>query len=112
MPYAYHLADCAIRAVEVYRLMSHWRRVLPLPLHTVSYEDLVADLETERRRMIDFLDLSWEEGCLQFDRTERAVFTASAWQVRLPIYRSSVGRWQHYAKHLDSMLNLLGRDRT
>ncbi|MEO5336271.1 MAG: tetratricopeptide repeat protein [Magnetospirillum sp. WYHS-4] len=79
------------------RLMHHWRRALPLPLLEVSYEALVADPEAWSRRLIDFLGLSWHEACLRFFETKRPVLTASAAQVRRPVYASSVGRWKVYA---------------
>ena len=71
----------------------------------MQYEALVADLEGESRRLIDFLGLPWDPACLEFHRTERPVMTASHWQVRQPIYGSSVGRWRHYRKHLRPLLD-------
>ena len=82
------------------RLMRHWRTVLPSPVHELSYDRLTASLETESRRLLDFCGLEWDERCLEFYRTERAVHTASGWQVRQPVYRRSVGRWRNYERHL------------
>ena len=110
MPYAYDLEACARRVQEVDRLMAHWRRVLPLPMHTVQYEALIADQEAESRRMIDFLGLAWEPACLDFHRGERTVLSASRWQVRQPIYTRSVQRWRHYQRHLGALLAVFGRD--
>jgi tetratricopeptide (TPR) repeat protein len=101
------LADCGFRARQVDRLMDHWRRVLPLPVLEIQYETLVANLETESRRLIDFLGLDWDPACLRFHETERAVATASRWQVRQPLYASSVGRWRHYRRHLQPLLAAL-----
>ncbi|MBV8934801.1 MAG: tetratricopeptide repeat protein [Alphaproteobacteria bacterium] len=98
--YAYDLADCATRAAEVERLGGHWLRVLPLQILVIDYEKLVANPEHETHRLTDFLDLAWEPACLDFHRTERPVLTASAWQVRQPLYTCSVGRWRRYADHL------------
>ena len=98
------LADCAFRAREVDRLMEHWRAVLPIPVLEIQYETLVANLGTESRRLIDFLGLEWDPACLAFHETERTVMTASHWQVRQPLYASSVGRWRHYRDHLEPML--------
>ena len=78
MPYAQDLADCGRRALEIERLADHWRRVLPLRMHTIDYEALVADLEGESRRLIAFLGLDWEPACLEFHKTERPVLTASS----------------------------------
>ena len=105
--FSYDLADCGRRIRETERLAAHWRRVLPLRWMEVQYELLVADLEGESRRLIEFLGLEWEPGCLDFHRTERAVLTASAWQVRQPLYNRSVGRWRHYEPHLGPLLQEL-----
>jgi tetratricopeptide (TPR) repeat protein len=79
------------------RLMAHWRAVLPPGrMLEVDYEDTVADLETQARRLVEFAGLEWDDACLEFHKTERAVATASREQVRNPIYRSSVGRWKRY----------------
>jgi len=68
------------------------------------YEDVVADLEGESRRLIEFLGLEWEPACLEFHKTERPVLTAIHWQVRQPLYGHSVGRWRHYERHLGAFL--------
>jgi tetratricopeptide (TPR) repeat protein len=98
--YAYDLADCAARAAEVERLGEHWLRVLPIEILVIDYENLVANMEDETRRLTEFLGLDWEPACLDFHRTERPVLTASAWQVRQLLYTHSVGRWRNYAEHL------------
>jgi hypothetical protein len=66
------------------------------------------DTETQARCLIDFLSLEWDRACLSFYETERAVNTPSAWQVRQPIYASSVGRWRNYERHLGPLLEVLG----
>jgi tetratricopeptide (TPR) repeat protein len=101
------LRECAQRAVEIERLTDHWRSALPGPVLEVSYETLVGNLEAESRRLIDFLGLEWNAGCLEFHKTKRVVTTSSAWQVRQPLYDSSVGRWRRYRKHLGPMLEVL-----
>ena len=85
------------------RLMRHWRTVLPSPVHEVSYERLTASIEAESRRLLDFCGLAWDDRCLDFHLTERAVHTASGWQVRQPVYRRSVGRWRNYERHLEPL---------
>jgi hypothetical protein len=82
-------------------------RVLPLEILVIDYEELVSDLEAESRRLIKFLGLEWEPACLDFHLTERPVLTASAWQVRQPLYTRSVGRWRRDARHLRPLLNVL-----
>ena len=108
--FATDLLDAGRRWRETERMCAHWGRCLPLAMHHVQYETLIGDFETETRKLIDFLDLPWEPGCLQYYKTERAVSTASAWQVRQPPFDRSVGRWRHYAKHLTELCAVLGVD--
>jgi tetratricopeptide (TPR) repeat protein len=102
-----NLEDLGFRAVATECLMNHWRRVVPLRMLEVNYEALVADLETESRRLIDFLGLQWDPACLDFHNTKRAVATVSYMQIRQPIYDSSIGRWRRFATHLGPLLNIL-----
>jgi tetratricopeptide (TPR) repeat protein len=89
-------------------LAVHWRAVLPeTHFCEVDYEAVVADLEGEARRMLDFLGLPWDPTCLEFHRTERPVHTASVNQVRKPVYRSSAGRWRQHAQNLRPLLEAL-----
>ena len=83
--WAWDIEDAARQLVEVERLLDHWRAVLPGPVLEISYEALVADMENESRRLIEFLGLDWDPACLAFHETERSVTTASALQVRQPI---------------------------
>ena len=107
LPWTHDLSDLAFRANETERLVAHWRRVLPMPILDLQYETLVADLEGQSRRLIAFLGLEWDPACLAFHETERQVLTASLWQVRQPLYSSSVGRWQNYRDHLGPLLTEL-----
>jgi hypothetical protein len=89
--------------------MDHWRRVLPENrILDVHYEDVVADLETQARRIIDYCGLPWSDRCLSFHETDRPVRTASATQVRQPIYKSAVGRWRDYEEFIGPVLAELG----
>jgi tetratricopeptide (TPR) repeat protein len=91
------------------RLMAHWRRVLPVgSILDVRYEDVVADLEGQARRIISYCGLPWDDRCLSFHETERPVYTASAVQVRRPIYKSAVGRWRAYEEYLGPLVHALG----
>jgi hypothetical protein len=90
----------ASRFQQYLRVMEHWRKVLPVPLLDVDYEETVADLETVARRLISWCGLDWESACLDFQRVERPVRTASAVQVRQPIFTTSVGRWKNYERAL------------
>ena len=89
-------------------LMAHWYRVLPTPIHAVDYEALVADPETEIPALIAACGLEWDDACLAPHRTARPIGTASRWQVRQPVYRSSVRRWQRFAEHLTPLREALG----
>ena len=90
------------------RLMGHWHDVLPIPILDVPYEDLVADQEAWSRKIVDFVGVAWDARCLDYHKTDRPVLTSSFWQVRQPIYSSSIGRWRHYEKHLGPLLGVLG----
>lgn len=85
-------------------LMEHWRRVLPVPVLEVDYEETVADLEGVARRLVAWCGLDWEPGCLSFHEGRRPVRTASVTQVRQPIYTHSVARWKHYEQALAPLL--------
>ena len=88
--------------------MDHWRAVLPVgAMLEIRYEDVIADLEGSARRMVDYCGLDWDPGCIRFHEARRPVRTASASQVRRPIYRSSEGRWRAYEHHLGPALSVL-----
>jgi len=105
----YDLSELGRYYVDYSRLMEHWRKVLPAGTFLdVQYEDVIADQETEARRMIDFCGLDWNDACIDFYKHKRSVGTASVSQVRQPIYKSSVERWRHYEKFLGPLLDTLG----
>ncbi len=107
--YANDLEDLAFYYREYHRLMAHWRAVLPQEvLLDVPYEGVVEDQEGWSRRIIDFIGLEWDERCLNFHETERKVGTASNWQVRQKIYKTSKERWRNYEKSLGPLLDALG----
>jgi tetratricopeptide (TPR) repeat protein len=104
-PHTYDLAELGRYYRHYQSLMEHWRRVLPPGrIVDVHYEDLVADLESVARRVIAHCGLPWNARCLDFHRTDRAVRTASAVQVRKPIYQNSVGRWRRHKNFLGPLL--------
>ena len=106
--FSFDLAHCGHYHVENDRLADHWLRVLPLKMLEVQYEKVVADLEGQSRRLIDFLGLPWDPACLEFHRTQTTVLTSSIWQVRQPIYSKSAGRWRRYERHLGPLFQSLG----
>ena len=90
--------------------MDHWDKVLPNKILRVNNEDIINDLEGQVTRMLDFLDLPFEESCITFYKTDRLVRTASSEQVRKPVNKSGMGRWKPYAKNLKPLLNVLNKD--
>ena len=92
---------------EYKRLMDHWNALLPGRIYECNYETMIADQEAESRRLIDFLGLPWDDACLRFYETDRAVTTPSRWQVRQPIYQSSVKRWKKYENKIQPLIDAL-----
>jgi tetratricopeptide (TPR) repeat protein len=110
LDYSHDLAELGRYYKRYERLMAHWRRVLPPGrMLEVRYEDVVADLEGQTRRLLDHCGLRFDERCIAFHETQRAVRTASAAQVRQPIYKDSIGRWRRYEEFLGPLLAELGR---
>ena len=91
--------------------MAHYKRVLPLPIFELRYEELTNDQEAVSRRLVESCGLEWDDRCLRFHETERPVRT-NALQVRQPLYRTAVGRWKRYEKHLGPLLEALEIDWT
>ncbi|MEJ1970565.1 MAG: sulfotransferase [Rhizomicrobium sp.] len=89
-------------------LMQHWRENLPLPILDVDYENYTTDLEGSARRLVEFVGLDWDARCLEFYNVDRAVRTASQWQVRQPIYQTSVQKWRNYMPELQPLVDALG----
>lgn len=106
--YAYDLGNIGFSYREYHRLMAHWREVGSLPMLEVQYESLVESPDVQTRRILEFCGLSWNAACLNFHSSGRVTKTASYDQVRRPLYRSSIGRWRHYEKHLSPLIETLG----
>jgi tetratricopeptide (TPR) repeat protein len=106
--FAYDRRDLVFAYRQYQRLMDHWRQVLPTERFTeVEYENLVADREAETRRLVAFCGLEWDDACLTPERNPRLVNTASRWQVRQPVYATSVARWRRYEPWLGELRELL-----
>lgn len=90
--------------------MAHWDAVLPGKVLRVTHEDVLSDLEGQVRRMLDWLGLPFEQSCVDFHMTKRAVRTASSEQVRQPIFKSSVEQWRNYSGHLAPLCDALGSE--
>jgi len=91
------------------KLMKYWLKTWPDSFLTVRYEDIVGDIETSARAMVDFCGLEWDPACLEFHKTKRAVMTSSTTQVRKPIYASAKGRASRFDAHLGPLKSALGR---
>jgi tetratricopeptide (TPR) repeat protein len=105
--YSYSQTEVALVYREYLRLMRHFDLVAPGLVHRVIHDDLVDDFEGEVRRLLDYLDLPFEESCLRYFETERAVHTPSSEQVRQPINRSGFGRWRNYEPWLGELKDAL-----
>jgi tetratricopeptide (TPR) repeat protein len=106
--YANDLEDLAHYYAQYFRVMEHWRSTLPEnAILDIPYEGLVEDPEAWSRQMIEFIGLPWDPRCLDFYQTKRTVLTASSWQVRQKITKSSAGRWHHYEKFVGPLRRLL-----
>ena len=108
MPFSRSQASLGRYYRDYERLMAHWREVLPLPVYDVQYEDMVADHAKISRELVDFCGLEWDDACIDFHKTDRKVKTASSWQVRQPIYTTSLARWRNYEPFLGPLKEALG----
>ena len=108
--HTYDLGHLGAYYVHYLRLMAHWSEALDISVMELRYEDLVADVETVSRTLVDFVGLKWDSRCLRFYESKRVVRTASYDQVRQPIYSRSVGRWRRYERHLGPLREALGED--
>lgn len=105
--FTYDLFEIAEYYRQYHAVVTHWHTVLPGKVLDVHYEETVLDLESQVRRILAHCGLPFEEQCLRFHETDRAVKTASSEQVRQPIYRSALGKWRRYEKHLGVWLEEL-----
>ena len=87
------------------RLMAHWQSLFPEDILTFNYDKLIHSPKEQTKRLLSFIDLPWEDSCLNFHQYENQVKTASVWQVRRPLYNSSSGRWNNYKKNLKALLS-------
>jgi len=106
--FTYGLEEVGRYYKDYVALMDHWDEVLPGKILRVQYEEVVADLEPQVCRILDFCGLPFEEACLEFHKTERSVRTASSEQVRQPIYKQGVDQWCNYVEYLGPLKAALG----
>ena len=105
--FSYGLAEAGSYYNGYVKLMDHWDKVLPNKILRVNNEDVIDNLEGEVKRMLDFLELPFEDSCITFYETDRSVRTASSEQVRKPVNKSGMGRWKPYAKNLKPLIDVL-----
>ena len=108
-PFSYSLEDLGAYYLAYHQLMAHWRELLPGRILDVDYEALVADQEAQSKRLIAHCGLEWQAACLDFHKNKSASATASAAQVRQPIYKSSVEKWRNYESELAPLSAILRR---
>ena len=108
MPFSRDFASLGHYYRDYVRLMAHWHRILPTKILDVRYEEMVGDQEGVSRRIVEFCGLEWDDACLDFHKTVRPVKTASSWQVRQPVYTTSVDRWRNYEKFIGELEESLG----
>jgi hypothetical protein len=106
--YASSLDTLADRWIGRRRLQDHWPNVIDMPILELHYENLVTNQEHETRRLLEFLDVPWEEKCLEFHTSTKVARTISYDQVNKKMYTSSSGRWKNYEKHLGPLIDRLG----
>jgi len=107
LPFAFDLVETAIYYRDYRRLMDHWRTVLPTTIHEVCYETLVQSPDVEAKALIQSCTLEWDPRCMNFTQNKRPIQTASYWQARQPIYKTSAGRWRNYVVHMGSAIEIL-----
>jgi len=106
-PFSYDLTEMADYYCAHNQLLSHWQSIGGNRVKTVFYEDLVADLETQARSILSFLDLTWQDQCLEFHKNKQVAATASASQVRQKVYTDSVAMWENYKTELQPLISKL-----
>ena len=104
---SYDLTELGEYYLHYVDMMAHWDAVLPGKVLRVQYEEVVADLEGQVRRILDFCGVPFEQGCVEYHRSDRPVNTASSEQVREPIYTSAVEFWKNFDPYLDELREVL-----
>ena len=108
--HSYHQEEMARHHARYFRLMETWRERFGDRFFDISYEDTAAHTERNARALVEFLELPWEDACLEFHKQDTAVTTASVMQVRQPAHTRSIGRWRRYENQLTPMREALARE--
>ena len=104
MGFAYNLTDVGEQLADHNLLMHHWRQTFPGEILEINYENVVDDIEGSARKMLRYIGVDWQPEVLKFNELERTVKTASVWQVRQPIYKTSKAKWKHYETHIAELI--------
>ena len=105
--YSFDLANLGNWYKDYIRLMGHWNNVMNGRILNIDYDETVNNTETTAQKLIDYCGLEWDPKCIEFYKTSRGVQTASQWQVRQPIYKTSLQRWKRYDKHIGVLKEIL-----
>ena len=105
--YSYNLKSLAEFYNQYSRLMAHWRDLFSDRIFELRYESLVENQEETSKELIQYCELPWEDSCLSFYKSDTTVSTASKWQVRRPIYKTSIKKWKHYEPYIEELINNL-----
>lgn len=105
--YAFDSSNLGFHYRQYERIMRHWHEILPGRIMDINYEDTIVDPEFWSRKLISHIGLEWDDACLSPHKLERSVKTASHWQVRQPIYKTSVQRWKNYEQFLEPLISAL-----
>jgi hypothetical protein len=109
-PYSFDLSNLGFYYRQYERIMQHWHTVLPGRIMDINYADTIADPEYWTRKLISHIGLEWDDACLAPHKLERSVKTPSHWQVRQPIYKTSVQRWKNYESYIQPLIEALNAD--
>lgn len=104
MGFAYDLTDIGEQLADHNMMMDHWHSLFPNEILEIKYEDVVDNIEKSSRRMLEYIGMDWDPRVLKFNDLDRTVKTASVWQVRQPIYKTSKNRWKHYRSYLAPLI--------
>ncbi len=105
--YSFDLLDIGHYFLDYQKLMNHWHKHFPSEILDAEYEQLIFNQEKISRQIIDYIEVEWDDKCLEFHKNKRAVRTSSNLQVRKPIYDNSINKWKNYKKHLEPLITIL-----
>lgn len=108
-PFSYDLNELGQYVIAHEKMMAHWHRILPHAIYQINYEDLVASPQQQTKQLLDYCQLNWQDNCLNFHQNNEASTTASASQVRQPIYSSSLHKWRNYQQALQPLQQQLSQ---